>query len=146
MHADITPLSTGHSQALGSMDELSLSPIASPKRDEPRWFLFAFFIERYFILDYETDLHFIAAPFNDPKLQKTKKSMSLFACTKCKSRHPFDELSKGDQLCKVSWDSTAFEIPGSVFEISTSKMVLVLSRQVQLERLKRIPVASLFWN
>lgn len=23
-----------------------------------------------------------------------------FACTKCKSRHPFDELSKGDQLCK----------------------------------------------
>ncbi|EDO46673.1 predicted protein [Nematostella vectensis] len=26
--------------------------------------------------------------------------MSLFACTKCHSRHPFEELSRGDQLCK----------------------------------------------
>ena len=28
--------------------------------------------------------------------------MSLFACTNCNSRHPFEQLSKGDQLCKVS--------------------------------------------
>lgn len=26
--------------------------------------------------------------------------MSLFACTNCNSRHPFEQLSKGDQLCK----------------------------------------------
>ncbi|KAL9968639.1 hypothetical protein ACROYT_G020754 [Oculina patagonica] len=26
--------------------------------------------------------------------------MSLFACTSCNSRHPFEQLSKGDQLCK----------------------------------------------
>ncbi|KAM7444938.1 Protein fam76b [Porites harrisoni] len=26
--------------------------------------------------------------------------MSLFACTNCNGRHPFDQLSKGDQLCK----------------------------------------------
>ena len=28
--------------------------------------------------------------------------MSLFACTNCNGRHPFDQLSKGDQLCKVN--------------------------------------------
>ncbi|XP_015772202.1 PREDICTED: protein FAM76A-like [Acropora digitifera] len=26
--------------------------------------------------------------------------MSLFACTHCNARHPFEQLSKGDQLCK----------------------------------------------
>ncbi|XP_035228535.1 protein FAM76A-like, partial [Stegodyphus dumicola] len=25
---------------------------------------------------------------------------ALFACTKCNSRHPFEELSQGQQLCK----------------------------------------------
>jgi len=28
-------------------------------------------------------------------------TMSLFACTHCNGRHPFEQLSKGDQLCKV---------------------------------------------
>lgn len=27
----------------------------------------------------------------------------LFACSKCFSRHPFEELSAGTQLCKVSY-------------------------------------------
>ena len=27
---------------------------------------------------------------------------ALFACTKCNSRHPFEELSQGQQLCKVN--------------------------------------------
>ena len=27
---------------------------------------------------------------------------ALFACARCHSRHPFEELSSGDQLCKVS--------------------------------------------
>ena len=26
---------------------------------------------------------------------------ALFACTKCHSRHPFEELSAAEQLCKV---------------------------------------------
>ncbi|GBM86817.1 hypothetical protein AVEN_104085-1, partial [Araneus ventricosus] len=25
---------------------------------------------------------------------------ALFACTKCNSRHPFEELSQGQQLCQ----------------------------------------------
>lgn len=28
----------------------------------------------------------------------------LFACSKCYSRHPFEELSEGQQLCKVKGD------------------------------------------
>ena len=31
------------------------------------------------------------------------KAEALFACTKCNSRHPFDELSQGQQLCKVKF-------------------------------------------
>ena len=31
-----------------------------------------------------------------------KMSTGLFACSKCFTRHPFDELSPGQQLCKVS--------------------------------------------
>ena len=27
---------------------------------------------------------------------------ALFACSKCYTRHPFEELSTGQQLCKVS--------------------------------------------
>lgn len=34
--------------------------------------------------------------------------MSLYSCTFCHSRHPFEDLSKGDQLCKVSWLSVMF--------------------------------------
>lgn len=33
-------------------------------------------------------------------------STALFACSKCFSRHPFDELSQGQQLCKVSFQFT----------------------------------------
>lgn len=29
------------------------------------------------------------------------QSAALFACTRCNSRHPFEELSQGQQLCKV---------------------------------------------
>ena len=32
---------------------------------------------------------------------------ALFACTKCNSRHPFDELSQGQQLCKVTYASAS---------------------------------------
>ena len=28
-------------------------------------------------------------------------STALFACSKCYTRHPFEELSQGQQLCKV---------------------------------------------
>lgn len=27
---------------------------------------------------------------------------ALYACTKCHQRYPFEELSQGQQLCKVS--------------------------------------------
>lgn len=30
----------------------------------------------------------------------------LFACSKCFSRHPFEELSSGQQLCKVCFKAT----------------------------------------
>ncbi|PIK58554.1 hypothetical protein BSL78_04524 [Apostichopus japonicus] len=30
----------------------------------------------------------------------SSKESAMFACTKCNSRHPFDELSQGQQLCK----------------------------------------------
>ena len=30
-------------------------------------------------------------------------SKGLFACTKCHSRHPFEDLSKDDHLCKVTF-------------------------------------------
>ena len=29
------------------------------------------------------------------------KEVALFACSKCFTRHPFEELSQGQQLCKV---------------------------------------------
>lgn len=31
----------------------------------------------------------------------TNNTQALFACSKCFSRHPFEELSSGQQLCKV---------------------------------------------
>lgn len=31
----------------------------------------------------------------------TTASTPLFACSRCFSRHPFEELSTGEQLCKV---------------------------------------------
>ena len=31
-----------------------------------------------------------------------KAAAALFACSKCYTRHPFEELSTGQQLCKVS--------------------------------------------
>ena len=30
-----------------------------------------------------------------------KDSKALFACSKCFARYPFEELSQGQQLCKV---------------------------------------------
>ena len=36
---------------------------------------------------------------------------ALFACTKCHSRHPFDQLSSSEQLCKVrKSDETQWKI------------------------------------
>lgn len=32
----------------------------------------------------------------------TTASTPLFACSRCFSRHPFEELSPGEQLCKVN--------------------------------------------
>lgn len=34
-------------------------------------------------------------------LTQSSSSQALFACTRCNSRHPFEELSQGQQLCKV---------------------------------------------
>ena len=36
------------------------------------------------------------------KMSSTKEPTALFACSKCFTRHPFEELSQGQQLCKVS--------------------------------------------
>ncbi len=33
--------------------------------------------------------------------QKMNKSEILYACSRCFTRHPFEELSQGQQLCKV---------------------------------------------
>ena len=35
------------------------------------------------------------------KMATAASSSALFACSKCFSRHPFEELSQGQQLCKV---------------------------------------------
>ena len=37
-----------------------------------------------------------------------KAAAALFACSKCYTRHPFEELSTGQQLCKVSYTSGGF--------------------------------------
>ena len=36
------------------------------------------------------------------KMATAASSSALFACSKCFSRHPFEELSQGQQLCKVN--------------------------------------------
>jgi len=36
-------------------------------------------------------------------------SVALFACSKCFSRHPFEELSQGQQLCKVNYREKKLE-------------------------------------
>lgn len=34
---------------------------------------------------------------------------ALYACTKCNQRYPFEELSQGQQLCKV-WDVVCLRV------------------------------------
>ena len=34
-------------------------------------------------------------------MSSVKEASALFACSKCFTRHPFEELSQGQQLCKV---------------------------------------------
>ena len=36
------------------------------------------------------------------RMSSTKEPTALFACSKCFTRHPFEELSQGQQLCKVN--------------------------------------------
>ena len=36
------------------------------------------------------------------RMSSAKEASALFACSKCFTRHPFEELSQGQQLCKVS--------------------------------------------
>ena len=38
----------------------------------------------------------------EAKMSSTKEPTALFACSKCFTRHPFEELSQGQQLCKVN--------------------------------------------
>lgn len=33
---------------------------------------------------------------------------ALYACTKCNQRYPFEELSQGQQLCKVCWGGEVY--------------------------------------
>ena len=35
------------------------------------------------------------------RMSSVKEASALFACSKCFTRHPFEELSQGQQLCKV---------------------------------------------
>ena len=37
----------------------------------------------------------------ESRMSSTKEPTALFACSKCFTRHPFEELSQGQQLCKV---------------------------------------------
>ena len=37
----------------------------------------------------------------EARMSSTKEPTALFACSKCFTRHPFEELSQGQQLCKV---------------------------------------------
>ena len=34
-------------------------------------------------------------------MSSVKEASALFACSKCFTRHPFEELSQGQRLCKV---------------------------------------------
>ena len=38
----------------------------------------------------------------EERMSSTKEPTALFACSKCFTRHPFEELSQGQQLCKVN--------------------------------------------
>ena len=38
----------------------------------------------------------------EARMSSTKEPTALFACSKCFTRHPFEELSQGQQLCKVN--------------------------------------------
>jgi hypothetical protein len=39
----------------------------------------------------------------------------LFACSKCFSRHPFEELSKSTQLCKVKKKKSKMAMENGIF-------------------------------
>ena len=45
---------------------------------------------------------------------------ALFACSKCFSRHPFEELSQGQQLCKVSFAISKY-FEGQNFSLKFSR-------------------------
>lgn len=51
----------------------------------------------------------------------------LFACSKCFSRHPFEELSTGQQLCKVKIFLFRFA-GGEFFEIGKKQVQIILHR------------------
>lgn len=34
-------------------------------------------------------------------MSTANNTMALYACTRCNSRYPFDDLSDGEMLCKV---------------------------------------------
>ena len=36
-------------------------------------------------------------------MEKTDSTEGLFACSKCHGRFAFEELSRSEHLCKVSW-------------------------------------------
>ena len=73
---------------------------------------------------------------------KCDMSDMLFACSRCFSRHPFEELSQGQQLCKVSgqllrnWRSlkiyTYTNLPNIVSNIVSISCQYLLSTPNQL--------------
>lgn len=49
----------------------------------------------------------------------------LFACSKCFSRHPFEELSPGQQLCKVIFGGTQSQIMADGWRIEDREKMLL---------------------
>lgn len=62
-------------------------------------------------------------------ISKMSAQVILFACSKCFSRHPFEELSTGQQLCKVSWlienySYFVFVFLGKDLELNRNKLLI----------------------
>ena len=78
--------------------------VRASDRKMPRWFFlnFKLFAAVFF-------------PSNEMPL-KMAGSKGLFACTKCHSRHPFEDLSKDNHLCKVTFLILVMQLTVLVWE------------------------------
>ena len=72
---------------------------------------------------------------------------ALFACSKCFSRHPFEELSQGQQLCKVSFAiSKYFEGQNFALKMSQIQRNLIVLRYFEFRWFENLKSSWKFHN